>query len=375
VQPAASTVAAFAEIVNSTTVAVNGIAPAGTTLSFSEGTPQTSTVGSVTPGTTAGAYSTDLGALPLGASEIYAVASNVAGSTVSQTPLSLFVLPDPVNGITTAAVDSFELAPLFDAGYATQFVAGTTEIQLTDGTYSVGTETPDAYLQRLYEGLLDRPGDTAGLEANAAALQNDGMGAIAGAFLGSAEFTALHPAVAGLSNGNFVDFLYQNLLGRAPDAGGYTAFTNALQSGESRAAVTATIANSAEAQTYFEADTNGVWVPNATGSFITELYHTAFGRVPDLGGLAAFTGALQNGSTMLQVAQDIVASPEFAADHAGQTATALITSFYEDGLGRQPDAAGLQANLGALQSGASEAQILLGIATSPEAGTHLLPSI
>jgi hypothetical protein len=268
-----------------------------------------------------------------------------------------------------------QISALQKSGDGMQFVAGTEAIQLTDGTLSVGPDTGGAYLQRLYEGLLGRSGDPAGLEANAAQLQSAGMAALATDFLGSAEFQALHPGVASLSNGNFVVFLYQSFLGRAPDAGGFTAFTNALNAGASRGSVAAAIANSAEAKADFQSATDGVWVPSAAGGLITELYHTALDRAPDLGGLAAFKTALQDGATLLQLAQAITASPEFAADHAGLTAAGLITSFYEDGLGRAPDAGGLQTYLGALQAGASVGQVLLDIATSPEAGLHLLPSI
>ncbi|WP_281201091.1 DUF4214 domain-containing protein [Belnapia rosea] len=43
------------------------------------------------------------------------------------------------------------------------------------------------------------------------------MADLAGAFVNSAEFNAHYPAV---SNSGFVTMLYQNTLGREPDAGG-----------------------------------------------------------------------------------------------------------------------------------------------------------
>ena len=371
----ASSTPVDAAIVNTTTPTVTGLLPAGATLFFYGGTGLSVTKGPVSPSLAAGGYTATINGLVYGANTVFAAASNAAGNASSQQPLSLFVLPDPVGGITTASVDSLKISTLEKAGYGMHFVAGTEAVQLTDGTLSVGEDTGAAYLQRLYEGLLGRAGDPSGLQANAAQLPSVGMAAMATDFLDSAEFQAKHPSAAGLTNGNFVAFLYQNLLGRGPDSAGFNAYVSALQSGVSRGAVVAAFAGSAESKAYFQQDTIAVWVPSATGGLITELYHTALNRIPDAAGLSAFTNALQNGASMLQVAQAIVASPEFAADHAGQTATGLITSFYEDGLGRQPDPGGLQSYLGALQSGTSEAQILLAISTSPEAGAHLLPSL
>jgi hypothetical protein len=371
----ATSTSSDAVIVNTTTPTVTGLLPAGATLFFYGATGLAVTKSPVSANLTESGYTATINGLVDGANTVFAAASNAAGSASSQEPLQLFVLPDPVGGITTAAVDSLQMSALQKAGYGTQFVAGTEAIQLTDGTLSVGEDTGDAYLQRLYEGLLGRAGDTAGLEANAAQLASVGMAAMATDFLNSAEFQAKNPAVAGQTNGNFLVFLYRNFLGRAPDSAGFNAYVKALQSGVSRGAVVAAFAESAESKAYLQQDTSAVWVPSEAGGLITELFHTALDRAPDLGGLSTFTDALQNGASMLQIVQAIVASPEFAADHAGLTATGLVTSFYEDGLGRQPDSGGLQTYLGELQSGASVSQVLLAIASSPEAGLHLLPSV
>ena len=282
-----------AAIVNSTTPTVTGLLPAGATLFFYGATGLVVTKAAVNPSLAAGGYTATINGLVDGANTVFSAAANAAGSSSAQEPLQLFVLPDPVGGVTTAAVDSLQISALQKAGYSMQFVAGTEAIRLTDGTLSVGPDTGDAYLQRLYEGLLGRAGDAAGLEANAAQLPSVGMAVMATDFLDSAEFQAKHPTVAGLTNGNFVAFLYQNFLGRAPDAAGFNAYVNALQSGVSRGAVVAAFADSAESKAYFQSDTSAVWVPSAAGGLLTALYHTAFDRVPDLGGLAAFSGALQ----------------------------------------------------------------------------------
>ena len=295
-----------------------------------------------------------------------ATASGFYGSAVSD-PLHLLVLPSPVDGITTAPDSSFDLSSYIDNGASLNFVTGTAAIRLTDGTLSLGTDTIQASVQRLYEGLLGRSGDTGGLEQFSALATTSGTEAVASAILGSPEFQQLH---GGLSDAQFVTLLYKGLLGRMPDAGGLALYVGALQGGVSQGQVTADISDSTEAKAYLAADTSNVWAPDADGALVTEIYQTAFGHAPDLGGLALFTGALQGGLTAQQLAQDLAASPEFLADHAGQSNAALVTSLYSNGLGRTPGAAELQH-----WAGVSAAAILFGVAASPEASTYLIRNV
>ena len=191
----------------------------------------------------------------------------------------------------------------------------------------------------------------------------------------SPEFQALHGPASSLSDPQFVTLLYQGLLGRAPDSAGLDAYTGALSGGLSRGAVAASIAQSAEAKTHLAAGTANVWVPDQEGALVTQLFETAFNRAPDLQGLAVDLKALAAGLTPLQLADDIAGSAEFQSDHAGQSPTALVTSFYANGLGRAPDQAGLSRFVAALPSGPGAGAVLLDIATSPEAYGHLLRTV
>ncbi len=361
-------------IVNTTDPTVTGTSPGAILSLTADGTtPETyptEVVYPVTLGDTSGTYSdTLITPLAPGPHEIVATASGIAGSAVSA-PLDLLVLPDPVAGITTADVSSFEFGSYLDAGASMQFVSGTEAIRLTDGTLSVGADTVQASVQRLYEGLLGRAGDTGGLVQFTAIAAASGTSAVADAILGSPEFAQAHGAPAGLSDTGFVTLLYNGLLGRAPDAGGLASHVAALEGGASQGSVAAGIADTVEARAHFATATANVWVPDATGALVTELYQTAFGHAPDLGGLALFTSALQGGLSAQQVAQDLASSPEFLADHDGLGNAALVTSLYENGLGRAPSAADLQH-----WAGASTATVLFGVAASPEAAVHLIRNV
>jgi hypothetical protein len=367
-----------AAIINTATPTVTGTWGPGASLAFNaNGVAEGSlTLISTTQSSTASYTATLTPALGLGAQQVNAVASNAAGSTQSAAPLNLFVLPAPVNGVTTAYVGSLDLSTLLGQGYTMQFAAGTEAVQLVNGTLSVGPDTNEAYTQRLYEGLLGRAGDSGGLTNNDQALTNgSNQTDLANGFLNSAEYQSLHGASDSMTDSQFVTSLYQGFLGRAPDPGGLAAYTAALGQGMTRAQAVVSIAQSAESKTYLAPDTANVWVQNTNGALVNDMFKTGLNRDADPSGLQTWTQQLQLGLGAAGLANQIASSAEFQADHAGQSATAYVTSLYQDGLGRAPDPSGLQNWVGAMQNGASQASVLLGIATSAEGQTHLSPSV
>ena len=99
-------------------------------------------------------------------------------------------------------------------------------------------------MYRLYHAMLARDPDVGGISDLAMAF-NAGTTAVqlAGVLLASAEFTQRFGT---LDNTQFVTFLYQNALGRAPETAGLNGWLGALSSGTSRASVAQQIADSAE---------------------------------------------------------------------------------------------------------------------------------
>jgi Ca2+-binding RTX toxin-like protein len=99
--------------------------------------------------------------------------------------------------------------------------------------------------------------------------------------------------------------LYQATLGRAPDAGGLLAWSGALANGRPYLDVVSGFVNSREFQARYGATTDA--------QFVTLLYGNVLGRAPDPGGFAAWTGALGRGMTREQVVQGFAQSREFTA--------------------------------------------------------------
>jgi hypothetical protein len=193
---------------------------------------------------------------------------------------------------------------------------------------------------------------------------------VATEILNSPEYLNLHPAQ---TDTQFVTSLYEGMLGRAPDPNGLTAWTTELAQGTSRGAVAVGIADSPEAKAHLAADTARVWVPDSAGTLAHELYQTGLGREVDLAALPYYQAAYLT-ETPAQIAAGIAASPEFLADHGTQNNATYVTSLYEHGLGRAPaaDDPGLAFWTGALAAGTdTRSEVLLDIATSPEAVAHL----
>jgi len=242
-------------------------------------------------------------------------------------------------------------------------------VLLTDSTLSVGPDTTEATIQRLYEGLLGRGSDTGGLSGFDAQLTSGiSKATVASEILSSPEYMATHGTQ---SNDQFVEKLYEIMLGRSADPGGAALWTGQLGGGASRGDVAVAIADSPEAKSRLAPTTAQLYVPNAAGTLAHELYKTGLGREVELDSLSNFKAAYAT-QTPAQFAAAIAGSPEFINDHIGQNNGAYVSSLYQDGLGRVPDAGGSALWTGQLDSGsATRSDVLLNIAVSSEGAAHL----
>ena len=114
---------------------------------------------------------------------------------------------------------------------------------------------------RLYWAELGREPDSAGLSFWTSQLSNSiaTLSQEADALASSPEFATRY---GGLDNAGFVNRLYENVLGRAADASGQAAWTNALANGAIRGSVVIGFSESVESKARFEsvAGHNGILV-------------------------------------------------------------------------------------------------------------------
>jgi serralysin len=252
-------------------------------------------------------------------------------------------------------------------------------VQFIDGTLYYDISSPAAQIERMYQAALGRAPDPIGRAGWVAAMKGGGsLNQVAAFFIGSAEFQTRFPGASQNATA-FVTQLYSNVLHRAPDSPGLSAWVGVLQSGvETQAQVLMGFSESAENQgNTAGAVTKGIWVADEQAATVARLYYSALGRGPDAGGLIAWTNALKSGGqTLLQEATAFASSSEFQGKYGNLTNADFVNLLYHNVLGRQADSAGLAAWTGTLNTGSlSRAGVLVGFSEGLEHQVLLAPKI
>jgi len=247
-----------------------------------------------------------------------------------------------------ATVQPLDVALLRDAGLPA----------LTD------QELGEHQVARLYVAAFGRAADSAGLILYYDALRSGrSLAQIAADFTSSAEYANRY---GNLSNADFVNALYQNVLSRPGDAAGVQNFVAVLDAGNSRSALLTGFADSDEARSNLSGNPNVIYAATAEAQ-VARMYDTAFGRNADPAGFNLFTRAVINGTSLQQVALSFLSSPEFANRYgASPSNQALVDGLYQNTLQRAPDAAGEALFIQALASGLSRADLLASFSNSQE---------
>ena len=221
---------------------------------------------------------------------------------------------------------------------------------------------------RLYRATLGREPDVAGFESWSNALGH-GMSveAAASQFLASTEFQSSYGA---LDNTQFVTRLYQNVLGRSPDAGGLSEWVRALNAGTSRASVVVGFSDSTEFKSNTSIDVDAFATSKMSNEHqgqIYRLYRATLGREPDSGGFLNWMNALDTGAQSLKtVVAGFVGSTEFQSTYGALNNTQFVSLMYTNVLGRAPDAGGQSNWVNALNNGMSRADVVVGFSDSAE---------
>jgi hypothetical protein len=211
-------------------------------------------------------------------------------------------------------------------------------------------------ITQAYQHFLQRDADAAGMSYWADQLGNglskDGF---LSQLLGSSEYFALH----GSTNTAFVAGLYQDVLDRGPadeEAAGWLA---ALLAGVSRQQVALTFLTSAEARAR---QANGIaWTTAAytdVETWIGSLYEKVLQRSASAGDQLTVSRWVAQGMSHQQVVDGFV--------HSVERRSQVITEYYQQYLGRNPDQVGLNYWLGVLAQGGRREDVLVGVLGSQE---------
>ena len=206
------------------------------------------------------------------------------------------------------------------------------KLQFIDGSIYENNATPDAQAALMFRGVFGRPPDALNAGNLGQLATASGRLAAANAMLASPEGSA---DIAGLSDAAFVTRLYQNVLGRTPDAPSLAGWTADLDSGTlGRGDLVERFAAAPEAQTANAATFAGGQVfaadPNAVE--VLRAYSTLLNRLPETSALSGNVARLAGGLSLQDFYAGIQASGEFASDGAHQggiTATTGFTAVYD----------------------------------------------
>lgn len=169
------------------------------------------------------------------------------------------------------------------------------------------------------------------------------------ALAGLSVIGAAAPAAAADSNAEYVDAVYQDLLGRPADQGGLTYFAGQLDAGASRTSFVGALLGSTEFATLM----------------VDIFYNDYLGRDADSGGRAYFSAYLDAGGAHLVVEATLAGSAEYYAA-AGGTDDLFLNRLYTDVLFRPVDNAGRSYWKGRLTAGTSRADVAGSLLTSGE---------
>ncbi len=225
-------------------------------------------------------------------------------------------------------------------------------------------ELGEHQVARLYIAAFGRTAGSAGLIAEYAGLRNgQTLAQLGDGFVASAEFSNRYGA---LSDVDFVNTLYQNVLGRAGDAAGAAFFQGALGRGASRGAVLAALADSDEERGRLNGNPNVAYAATAEAQ-VARLYDAALGRDADPTGFPQYVRAVINGDTLQQVALSFLGSAEFVNRYGAAPADQqFVDALYANTLHRAPDTAGEALCVRTLGAGLSRADLLVSFSDSQE---------
>ncbi|NDW01300.1 DUF4214 domain-containing protein [Salipiger sp. PrR002] len=232
-------------------------------------------------------------------------------------------------------------------------------------------------IYRLYQATLGRAPDITGhvnwttrIAMNEVALED-----IATGFVASPEFQSRY---GDLDTEGFVTLLYNNVLGRAPDATGLANWSARLEAGTSREQVVLGFSNSAEFQRGTKAEATRFAIDSDPASWsddVFRLYQATLDRAPDLAGFENWSERLSEGRPLLAVIDGFVKSAEFQATYGDLDTEGFVTLLYNNVLDRDPDAAGLENWSARLEAGASRSEVVMGFSQSAEFTAATAPAL
>ncbi|SFB04229.1 Hemolysin-type calcium-binding repeat-containing protein [Poseidonocella pacifica] len=224
-----------------------------------------------------------------------------------------------------------------------------------------------AQVCRIYWATLGRDPDPVGLHSWIDKLQDGvtGLDVVSG-FVNSREFRSVY---GDSTDEAFITLLYSNVLGRAPDPGGFETWTERLAGGMAREEAVLRFSESLEFKNSTADDVVAFsWsgLRAAAANDVFRLYQATLGRAPDEAGFLTWTERFADGMTSADAIDRFVSSAEFVSSYGSTSDNEFITLLYNNVLNRTPDPGGLETWLGRLSDGMARTEAVLRFSDSVE---------
>ena len=105
-----------------------------------------------------------------------------------------------------------------------------------------------------------------------------------------------------------------------------------------------------------------IFAKSSVEAQVANLYHTAFGRTADAGGLDYWFDIARAGGSLKQISTSFVNSTEFTSLHSNETQTEFVQSLYHNTFNRVGEDAGVAFWLAELAGGKTKADLVLSFA-------------
>ncbi len=218
-------------------------------------------------------------------------------------------------------------------------------------------------IRRLYLAYFDREPDASGRAGWLTARANGTpLSAVSSAFAGSAEFQQTYGS---LSNQEFVELVYANVLGRPGEPAGVAFWVTALNDGTlSRGQV---MNGFSEGEEFRLRTGTSQAAMTPVAHQIERLYRSYFLRGADQGGLDFWLEQFASGADLGTLSGEFAVSTEFVNAYGELDNAGFIDRIYENVLGRPGEPDGVAFWLGALNDGTlNRGQVMIGFSESAE---------
>lgn len=256
---------------------------------------------------------------------------------------------DPFNeyytGTTSQQLSAVDLKQLVALG----FHLSTADTPTLFGTITHTVQGAAGQIYALYEGILGRAPDPLGYEGWMGAMQHGtSLRDVAAAFLQSPEGQShVGSPVNATFVQELYQTALQRPADSAGLQGWVDLLNSGTPRADVAVDIALSEEHVADMQTSLSA---GVFAPDPDASNVARLYYGLLGRAPDAGGLSGWTNVVKNGASLQSVAQGLIQSAEYQNEHVGNTSSQIIASLYLDASGRQAAPAEVQAWLGVMSS-------------------------